>query len=271
MPTIAPPTPRSREPIFNVPGVIVAGVLVLVGIHLLRMGLSSEADLRLMLDFAFVPAVWTVAADPQQFADVLRGAAAEGLTDDASTAFARFVLSEVEPAPYVVLTYALLHGSWGHVLLNSLWLAAFGTPVARRCGSLRFAVLAIAAAVAGAGAHFLAHPASVIPMVGASAAVSGMMAAATRFVFTPVPWDPSGLLEAHRRPRQSLAALLGNRRALLFVGIWFAVNLVFGLAAVPLGLADGGIAWEAHIGGFLVGLLLFPLVDPPGPAIARMT
>jgi membrane associated rhomboid family serine protease len=48
----------------------------------------------------------------------------------------------------------------------------------------------------------------------------------------------------------------------LFLGLWFATNLLFGVAAVPLGIVDTSIAWEAHIGGFLVGLLLFPLLDP---------
>jgi membrane associated rhomboid family serine protease len=72
----------------------------------------------------------------------------------------------------------------------------------------------------------------------------------------------------HLRMRQGLPELLRNRQAAVFVGLWFATNLLFGLAARPLGVVDAGIAWEAHIGGFVVGLLLFPLFDrgPASPA-----
>jgi membrane associated rhomboid family serine protease len=148
-------------------------------------------------------------------------------------------------------------------------LAAFGTPVARRCGGLRFLALALAAAVGGAAAHWLAHPYSVMPMVGASAAVSGMMAAAARFMFGG--GLRSGWTGDFDQPRSSLIGLLANSRAALFVGLWFAVNLLFGIVAAPLGITDASIAWEAHIGGFLVGLLLFPLIDPPGGVRTRVT
>jgi membrane associated rhomboid family serine protease len=62
-----------------------------------------------------------------------------------------------------------------------------------------------------------------------------------------------------------------NSRAALFLGIWFATNLLFGIIAGPLGITDASIAWEAHIGGFLVGLLLFPLVDRAEPIHFRAT
>ena len=54
-------------------------------------------------------------------------------------------------------------------------------------------------------------------------------------------------------------------RRCCFIGVWFAINFVFGVAAVPLGLAtDAGIAWQAHIGGFVVGLFRVPVVRPRG-------
>jgi membrane associated rhomboid family serine protease len=101
-------------------------------------------------------------------------------------------------------------------------------------------------------------------MIGASAAVSGMMAAAARFMFAPAS-ERHGFDHSHLGPRQSLPDLVGNSRAALFIGLWFATNLLFGIAAAPLGIVDASIAWEAHIGGFLVGLLLFPLLDPDRP------
>jgi membrane associated rhomboid family serine protease len=264
-----PPERRLREPIFNIPSVVIAVIGLILVAHALRYVLSDENDFRLVLELAFVPAQWTVAWDPSKLTDILRGIA-DGSGPDAAMqlALARYVLGD-EPRYWTVLTYAVLHGSWAHVILNSLWLAAFGTPVARRCGWLRFLSLAAAAAAGGAAAHGLAHPDSVMPMVGASAAVSGMMAAAARFVFSgsrSAVW--SGRLD---QPRLSLLGVLTNAQAAMFVGVWFVINLLFGIAAAPLGITDASIAWEAHIGGFLVGLLLFPLLDRFEPVRSRAT
>jgi membrane associated rhomboid family serine protease len=55
---------------------------------------------------------------------------------------------------------------------------------------------------------------------------------------------------------------LRNGRVLLFLAVWFGLNLLFGLSSLSLGESGQSIAWEAHIGGFLAGLLLFPLFDP---------
>jgi len=71
----------------------------------------------------------------------------------------------------------------------------------------------------------------------------------------------------HHAPAQSLGQMLANRRAALFLAVWFATNLVFGVLATPLGIVDASIAWEAHLGGFVVGLLLFPWFDFHGGAM----
>lgn len=265
--TSLPPPVRPREPILNLPGVVAVFVAALVAIHGLRdFLLSDEADFELLIGLALVPARWTVAFDPSRAEAVLHEAV-RGFSDHDAfgrEALARFMIADAGAKPWTFLGYALLHGSWGHVLLNSVWLAAFGTPVARRCGAGRFLLLAAAAALGGAAAHVIVHPLSVAPLVGASAAVSGLMAAATRFVFAAGAGRGRGGAAA---PTLSLAELLRNRTAALFVTVWFATNLLFGLLATPLGVTDSSIAWEAHIGGFLVGLLLFPLVEPrPRPA-----
>lgn len=261
------PPARSREPILNLPGVVAAFVIGLVAIHGVRdLLLSEEADFELLINLALVPARWTVAWDPSRAEAVLREAV-RGFTGGEALgreALARFLVADAGVKPWTFLGYALLHGSWGHVLLNGVWLAAFGTPVARRCGASRFVLLGAAAALGGAAAHVLVHPLGVAPLVGASAAVSGLMAAATRFVFTPSPPrmpGRDGSSEPRTWPTQSLAELLRNRSAALFLAVWFATNLLFGLLAAPLGVTDASIAWEAHIGGFLVGLFLFPLIE----------
>lgn len=255
-----PRTPLPREPAFNLPLVVTTCLVVLVGVHALRTwALSEENDLSTLIDYALIPARWTAAWDPSRTEDVLRAAASGGASAETSArlAFARYLMAEPEAKPWTFLTYAALHGSWTHVALNGVWLAAFGTPVARRNGAWRFLVLAAVATVAGALAHLFLHPLSISPLIGASAAVSGLMAGATRFIFSPGS-------DGFQRP-QTLAELLRNRNAVLFLGIWFGINILSGIVAVPLGITDASIAWEAHIGGFLAGLLLFPLLDRTEP------
>lgn len=265
------PVAPAREPVFNLPAVILACVGGLVLIHAVRVFvLAPETSLELLVDFAVVPARWSAALDPSRAEAILQEARA-GLSAPqagAREALARYILSEADAKPWTALTYALLHGSWSHVLLNSVWLAAFGTPVARRCGVLRFLAVLAAATVGGAVVHAALNASSVIPMIGASAGVSGLTAAAATFVFAP---DPSGPFdyapptEPHDRPRQSIGALLSNRSAATFLAVWFGTNLLFGLFAEPLGIIDSGIAWEAHLGGFATGLVLFPWLDRPDP------
>ena len=250
----------AREPMFNVPGVVVAAVGLLVAIHILRSTLSGAADFRILRDFAFFPAEWTYWFDASRSEDILRDAAsAERATE--TGALARYLIDR-GLHPWTLLSYAALHASWAHLLLNSVWLAAFGTPVARRCGTWRFVLIAVLAMAGGALAQLLVDPTSVMPVIGASAAVSGLMGAAAYFVFTP-PYeheqDEGG--EPQRRPG-AVRRLLGNRTALLFLGLWFATNLLFGLGAQPLGIFDGEIAWQAHVGGLLAGLVAFPILDP---------
>jgi membrane associated rhomboid family serine protease len=259
---------RTSEPIFNVPGVIVALIGVMAAIHGLRVWVLDEV--ALIWDFALIPArfshilgvdplqVWTdrLAADPDNAGLLQRVALARELALDGDT------------KPWTILTYAFLHGSWLHWLLNSVWLLAFGSAVARRFGTGRFLVFFAAAAVAGGAAHLLTHADDVVPMVGASAAVSGCMAAAMRFVFQPgAPLGVFRLGEEHAYslPALSLAEALRDRRVVSFLLVWFVMNLAAGLGGSGLGLTDATIAWEAHIGGFLLGLLAFRLFDPPRP------
>jgi membrane associated rhomboid family serine protease len=183
---------------------------------------------------------------------------------------AGILLGNGDPQPWTVVTYAFLHADWVHLGVNSLWLAAFGAPVARRFGTWRFLGFMVITAIAGAGAHYLFHRFDLMPVIGASAAISGTMAAAIRFVF--VPGAPLGAQlgfgsraddRAYQQKPLPLLRVLTDRRAVAFLVIWFVANFVFGVASVPLGITSAAVAWEAHVGGFLAGLLLFPLFDPP--------
>ena len=118
--------------------------------------------------------------------------------------------------------------------------------------------------------HFVTHMTDLQPVVGASAAVSGVMAAAVRFVFQPgAPLGESLAFAeradegmAYRQPALPLREILSNRSAISFLLFWFVANFLFGTIPAPLGVTGATVAWEAHIGGFLAGLLGFSLFDP---------
>lgn len=256
---------RTREPLFNVPVVIVALISLMTLIHLWRETLGDEADFRLIAAFAFVPARLTAQFDTASVFAALVELAGQGANGASDANAMHFLLGGGELKPWTFLTYAGLHADFAHIGLNCLWLLAFGSALARRFGPARFLGFFTMTAVAGAFAHWMVHPVGLAPVIGASAAVSGAMAGAVRFAF-----QPGGPL-ARRSPGSGMFAeppalpllqVFTNPRVWPFVAVWFTVNLVTGIGAIPLGLSESGIAWEAHIGGFVAGLVLFDLFDP---------
>ena len=263
-----PDLPRqSRVPVFNMPTVVTASIVVLLGLHALReFVLPDSWDITLLVDLALVPGRWLAAYDPDRAGDILAAAAAAVGDPDmvaARAAFARYVVAEPSASLWTFATYALLHGSWTHVIFNVVWLAAFGSPVARRCGAWRYGIIALVGAVAGGILHVALDPLSTAPLIGASAGVSALMAAAARFVFQPPP--PYVAAQPWQRvapqPLQSIPQLMTNRTAVVFLGIWLATNFLFGVIALPLGAEAASVAWDAHLGGFLAGFFLLPVLD----------
>jgi membrane associated rhomboid family serine protease len=236
---------KSSEPIFNVPPVVTATVAVLVGVHLFRMFvLTDTQDEQFVLTFAFIPARY--AMDGRAGVSFPGGFGADLWT---------------------FFTYAFLHADLLHIGLNLAWLIPFGTALARRFGAWRYVIFMLITAVAGALAHLASYPGAEVPMIGASAAISGAMAAAMRFVFQahgPLEtWrDGPRNGEAYRVPALSLVATFRDPRLLLFLAVWMGLNALFGLGAVSFGEQGQQLAWQAHIGGFLAGLLLFGAFDP---------
>ena len=256
--------PRRREPIFNMPRVVIACCVVLLGLYALYAAASDETKDWVIAEFAFVPARTAIALDlarPQLAVSI------QAIPQDTFTA----LIGSGGGRWWTLLTYALLHGSWAHVGFNCIWLIAFGAPVARRFGAPRFLLLLIVAAIVGALVQFTSNMASFVPVIGASAAVSGAMGAAVRFVFRDASsaaefLDRARFDAAFRQSALPLVRTLSNRAALAFIVFWLVTNLIFGLYPSLSGVADGPIAWQAHIGGFLTGLLLFRLFDPKGPS-----
>jgi membrane associated rhomboid family serine protease len=222
-----------RQPVFNLPGVVMAIIALCAGVHLLRMAVLSDGqDFGLLLRFAFSPLRYS----------------GEYLID---------VYSIVSP-----VTYAFLHGDVAHLTVNVIWLAAFGSPLANRIGTGRFLLFWLFTSLAAVALHFVLHPYDPTPLVGASGAISGMMGAAARFGFRI---ERRGGKAAFGGPVLPIPVVLRTRTAVTFLAVWMVVNLVMGLG---LGFAEDGprIAWEAHIGGFVAGFLCVRLFDRAPPS-----
>jgi membrane associated rhomboid family serine protease len=236
---------RRSEPIFNVPAAVLAILGACVIVHLLRLyWLTDPQDEQFLGTFAFIPARY-----------------------DHELALRMGITDSLASRAWTFVTYAFIHGSWMHLGVNGVWLLPFGSALARRFGSLRFLAFFAATAVAGALAHLATNVNSTVPVIGASAAISGFMAASTRFAFQrggPLSFFGATDEAAYRVPAAPLSVALRDRRIVIFLGMWFGLNILFGVGslAVPGMGGDQPIAWQAHIGGFLAGLLLFPLFDP---------
>ncbi len=218
-------------------------IAVLVAIHAMRALLfAPDYDELVIWTFGFVPARY----DASLLATPIPGGEGAKL--------------------WSFVTYAFLHADWSHLGFNLLWFLPFGSALARRFAAARFYIFMAATAVGGAAAHFFTHAHELAPMIGASGMVSGAMGAAIRFAF-----ERGSFLSLRRRGDADEAALvpavpllraLRNPRVVAFLGVWFALNIIFGLGAISVGPQAQSVAWQAHIGGFFAGLLLFSLFDP---------
>lgn len=238
-----------RERMLNVPAIVVALLVVLALVHVLLTYVLTQAQTtEFLLLFAFIPARYDASVLP----DIVwpGGWAADVWT---------------------FVTYAFIHADLSHLTFNAVWFLAFGSPVAERFGPLRFSAFMAATAAAGAAVHLVTHFGELLPMVGASAAISGAMAAAMRFAFQR--GGPLGMWRdreaACRVPAAPLAASLRDPRVLAFLLVWFGVNILFGVFSIGVGSVDQAIAWQAHIGGFVAGLVAFAMFDPVPMATAH--
>jgi len=232
-----------REPLFNIPRVVIAVLALLALVHAVRtLLLSDDQNIEFLLSFAFIPARYDTSI-------VLGGALPGGFGAELWT----------------FVSYSLIHADWIHFGVNAIWLLPFGSAVARRFGALRFLAFFAVTAAVGAGLHLATHAGEQFPMIGASAAVSGLMAAAMRFAFQrggPLNMLRSDDEQAYRVPAIPLTRVLSDARVLIFLAVWFGINIIFGLGSLSITGSEQPVAWQAHIGGFLAGLLLFSWFDP---------
>jgi membrane associated rhomboid family serine protease len=151
------------------------------------------------------------------------------------------------PVYATLLTSVFMHGSWFHLLGNMLYLWIFGNNVEDVFGRLGFLVFYLVMGVAAGAGQILIAPASQVPVIGASGAIAGVMGA--YFVFWPraridtLLLVPFGLVFVRVIPLPAIVVL----------GLWFLLQFLQGASSALSGAAEGGVAWWAHIGGFLAG------------------
>jgi membrane associated rhomboid family serine protease len=157
------------------------------------------------------------------------------------------------------LTAMFIHAGWLHILGNMLFLWIFGDNIEGALGHFGYLVFFVVCGLAGTAAQILAAPYSTLPMVGASGAIAGVMGA---------------YLVLYPRARVAVVTpffiFLGalSVPAVLLIGVWFFAQLLSGVATVGYATGgSGGVAWWAHVGGFIAGAVAvgLPRLLSPGP------
>ena len=152
------------------------------------------------------------------------------------------------PYPFwaTLLTSMFLHGGWGHLGGNMLFLWIFGDNIEHRLGHLRFVLFYLVCGLAASFAHIFFNSGSEIPAVGASGAISGVL---------------GGYLLMFPRNRVYVRTWGGVMAvpAVFMLGLWILMQFISGVGSIAVTEATGGVAYMAHIGGFIAGLVLAPL------------
>jgi membrane associated rhomboid family serine protease len=165
-----------------------------------------------------------------------------------------FALIPADFSWLTVFSSMFLHGGWGHILGNMLYLWIFGDNVEDRMGHGRFVAFYFLCGIAAALAQTAIDPSSQIPMVGASGAIAGVLGAYLIMfphsrVLTLIPlfiiWEVVEI------------------PAIIVLGLWFVVQLFSGLGSLAATQQGGGVAFWAHIAGFVTGMALIPLFRRP--------
>ncbi|MDI6693255.1 MAG: rhomboid family intramembrane serine protease [Anaerosomatales bacterium] len=173
----------------------------------------------------------------------------------------RLLAAPLGAAAFSVLTSMFLHAGWLHVLGNMLYLWIFGNNVEDRLGTARFVLFYLASGIVAAVAQVLAAGPASIPVVGASGAIAGVLGAylvlfpgASVVTLIPIFF----FIEVARLP------------AFMVIGFWFLLQLGNGVASLGAATAAaGGVAWFAHIGGFVAGVLIALVVRATLPDRTR--
>ena len=142
-----------------------------------------------------------------------------------------------------IFTSMFLHGGWGHLLSNMLYLWIFGDNVEDRFGHVKFIVFYLACGVAAMFAQLAFSTTSSVPNLGASGAIAGVLGAYLVMF-----------------PKGRVSVMMGRgvipMSALIVIGLWFVLQVISGVGSLGASGDEGGVAYMAHIGGFVAGLAL---------------
>lgn len=221
---------RDENPTVRTPFITIALIVINVLVWLLVQGGGSEMALvKSLCQYGLIPGellhtvpIGTSVSVTDHYGCILNG----------------------ENGSSTLLTHAFLHGGWFHLIANMWFLWIFGDNVEDVMGGFRFVIFYLLCALAAAAAQIFSDPGAVIPMVGASGAIGGVMGAYARlfphaYVHTIIPIG--FYITSVAIP------------AAWMLGYWFFIQLLSGIPAV--GGEAGGVAFWAHVGGFVAGLL----------------
>lgn len=147
---------------------------------------------------------------------------------------------------HTLFSSMFLHGGFGHILGNMVFLKVFGDNIEDRFGSVPFLLFYLATGLMAGLAHVLVNPTSMIPSIGASGAISGVLGAYI-------------LLFRSNRVRVLLFYTIIEVPAWMMIGFWAAQQFIATLGDIAQTEETGGVAYAAHAGGFVAGLLLTPI------------
>lgn len=216
---------RDENPTFRTPYLTIGLIVLCVLVFLYQQTQGGEAGQIFVYRYGFIPSIF--------FGN-------ESLPFDFGAA----------PAPVTMITSMFLHGGWMHLIGNMMFLWIFGNNIEDELGPIRFIIFYMAAGILAALGQGFLDTQSDIPMVGASGAISGILGAYILLF-----------------PRAKILTLIWlgifvttmRISAIWFLGIWFGLQWLNALTSGPDG---GGVAWWAHIGGFIGGVVLLFLLKP---------
>jgi membrane associated rhomboid family serine protease len=212
------------NPTERTPVVTIATIVACVLVFFYQASLSPDAGGTFVFQYGAIPALVFGEADPPE-------------------------MSVAVPVYATLITSMFLHGGWMHLIGNMLYLWVFGNNIEDVMGHVKYIVFYLTCGILAALSHALTDPSSSIPMIGASGAISGVLGAYV-------------LLFPRARVLVMMPGLGATRVAAGFVlGIWFVMQLLTG--GMRIGDTSGGVAFFAHIGGFLAGMALIGLFKRP--------
>jgi membrane associated rhomboid family serine protease len=251
--------PTTRFPFVTI-GIIATCVIALA--WLLQLDEAQQQDV--VIHYGFIPQRVAQLSDPRLIVQVPISQVVRVPLINQHVAVPKIVRLPAEPGQIYLsmVTTMFLHGGWLHLVGNMWFLWLFGNNVEDRLGHLLFLCFYLLGGMLATACHWWYDPQSVTPVIGASGAISAVLGAYA------VTWP-------HAKVKTLVIIAIVEIPALVFLGLWFVSQLIEAAGLLQLPMRGGArvaepasVAWWAHVGGFVTGLLLMPLLcagaPPPG-------